>query len=298
MSSTPLPGVTEWYPEGQGTQTPPGLNAYMQASAPQITKGQLATFDASGNVGANDGTVPNQIAAGVFDEMGSETSTTAGVARAHFWEGVGAKAMSATASDPVVAADIGGVPVFIATENTIGKLSNASGVKRSFAGLGFGVLSDGLARFWGGRIGQLLARALHGLNAESAGSIAYAQDATASTDQGTAADPLIIPRRKLVGHITSIEIIPSADLALALTNYRVITVYKINTLTNVVGPTVGTFSTLTQNLAKRVPTQFTLSSTSTDLDMLETDVLGYASLHTAGGATIPQSIIRANMKVV
>ena len=64
-----------------------------------------------------------------------------------------------------------------------------------------------------------------------------------------------------------------------------------------VGPTVGTFSTLTQNLAKRTPTQFTLSSTSTDLDLLETDVLGYASLHAVGGATVPQSVIRTNMKV-
>ncbi len=132
---------------------------------------------------------------------------------------------------------------------------------------------------------------------ESGGSIAYAVDVSASTDQGTAADPLIIPRKKTHGRITSIEIIPSADLALALTNYRVITIYKIDTLTNTVGSTVGTFSTLTQNLAKRVPTQFTLSVTSADLDLLETDVLGFASLHTAGGATIPQSAIRVNMKV-
>jgi len=307
MSSTPLPGVTEWYSEGNGTQTPPGLNAYMQASAPQITEGQLATFDSSGNVAGNDGTVANQIAAGVFDEKASETSTIAGVARAHFWEGVGAKQFSSAAGDTFTAADIGGVPAFIQNENTIGKLSNTSGTKRSFAGLVFGLNTDGLARFWGGRLGQLLARTLHALNSENGGSLGYAQDATATTDLGslTGGTALltigqVITRAKRAGVVTSVEIIPSAALAAAGTNYRVIQLWKVDTTGTVAlasSPLVATFTTATQSLVAGQPTAFTLGAASA-LNMLETDILVMTSIHTASGATVPQSAIRANFKVI
>jgi hypothetical protein len=313
MSGTPLPGVTEWYPEGVGTQTPPGLNAYLQASAPQITMGQLATFDASGNVASNDGTVANQIAAGVFDEKGSETSTIAAVARAHFWEGVGYKQFSTAAGDTFVAADIGGVPAFIKDENTIGKLSNTSGAKRSFAGLAFGLAADGLtARFWGGRLGQLLARTLHALNNESAGEFSYAADASATTDLGTlsgsalATIGFVIPRKKRIGVIGSVEIIPNASQATAGTNYRTIQIWKVDT-TGVVAiassPIVATYTSNTTGtgsaaLTAGQPTAMALGAASA-LNLLETDILVGTSIHTGGsGLALSQLAIRANFKVI
>lgn len=277
---------------------PIGIARALAANA-QIGRGQFGTVaPATGYSALNDGTVPNQLGAGMgWPNELSDTSTVAAAAAAQFREGWSYGNVASTiASDGFTDADFG-VVFWIKDENTPGKLSNSSGSNRSMGGLAFGLAFDGTPVIWTGAVAALMARCVHSSTNESAGTIAYAQDATASTTQGTAADPLIIPRKKLHGTITSIEIIPSADLALALTNYRVITLYKINTLTNVVGPTVGTFSTLTQNLAKRTPTQFTLSSTATDLDMLETDILGFASLVTASGATVPQSVIRANLKV-
>ncbi len=296
MSATPQINANV-KPVGTESAVQTGLEVPQPASS-QIGQGQLATISPStGYAALNDGTIPNQIGAGIgYPGKLTQSNPTAAQSVALLWQGQFREMPASTiANDGIAITDVGKT-WFIANENTPGILSNSSGSNRSMGGVILGLFNK-LPHLLGGVVGWLLARAAHGADNESAGTIAYASDATASTDQGTAADPLLIPRRKLHGHITSIEIIPSADLALALTNYRVVTIYKINTLTNVVGPTVGTFSTLTQNLAKRTPTQFTLSATATDLDMLETDILGFASLHTAGGATIPQSVIRVNMKV-
>ena len=284
-------------PVGNESAIQTGLEVAQPAYS-QIGQGQNATIDpTTGYVALNDGTRPNQIGAGWgYPGKLTRSDATAGNSVALLWQGqMRELAQSTAAGDSFAATDVAKT-WWIKDENTIGKLSNLSGSNRSIGGVFLGLFNK-LPHVLGGVVGWILGRAAHGLDNESGGAIAYAADATATTDQGTAADPLLIPRRKLHGHITGIEIVPSADLALALTNYRVITIYKIDTTTNTVGPTVGTFSTLTQNLAKRTPTQFTLSSTSTDLDMLETDVLGYASLHNAGGATVPQSVIRINMKV-
>lgn len=280
----------------------PAIAAVLQAAQPassQIGQGQIVTIDpTTGYASLNDGATPNQVGAG-FGHMAKLTSSdaTAGNSVALLWQGQTREVpQSSTSGDSFAATDVGKT-WFGKDENTIGKLSNYGGSNRSMGGVFLGLFNKA-PEVLGGVVGWLLGRASHSADNESAGMIAYDVDASATTDQGSAADPLIIPRKKLHGRIQSIEIIPSADLAASgATNYAVITVYKIDTLTNTVSAVVGTFTTATQALAKRVPTQFSLSGTSALLDMLETDVLGYARLHGSSGAVIPQSIIRANMKV-
>lgn len=269
-----------------------------QPSAARIGQGQIATIDPStGYASLNDGATPNQIGAG-FGHMAKLTSAGVadGDAVALLWQGqIRELPQSSTAGDSFAATDAGKT-WFGKDENTIGKLSNYGGSNRSMGGVFLGLFNKA-PEVLGGVVGWLLGRASHMADNGSAGHVAYAADATAATDQGTAADPILIPRAKTHGRITSIEIIPRADLAAAGTDYTTITIYKIDTLTNTVSAVVGTFTTLSQALAKRVPTQFALTGTSALLDMLETDVLGYARLHTGNGAVVPQSIIRANMKV-
>lgn len=281
---------------------PAAIAAVLQVAQPassQIGQGQIATIDPStGYAALNDGATPNQVGAG-FGHMAKLTASdaTAGNSTALLWQGqIRELPQSSISGDSFAATDVGKT-WWGKDENTIGKLSNYSGLNRSMGGVFLGLFNK-LPEVLGGVIGWLLGRASHMADNESAGMVAYAVDASATTDQGSAADPVLIPRKKLHGRIQTIEIVPGADLAASGgTNYAVVTVYKIDTLTNTVSAVIGTFTTATQALAKRVPTQFTLTGTSALLDMLETDVLGYARLHGGSGAVIPQSIIRANMKV-
>lgn len=306
MSGTP--GYTSpWYPEGQGTQLPPGGIAFNQA-AQSVGQGQGATFDASGNVAVQDGITPLQVSAGVgWPAKLSDANAVAGIAKTQFWQGFGAMVNSTVANDGFTAADVVGTPAFWAGDRTVGKLSNVAGNDRSFAGMAYGLNDDGLVRIWAGPQAAAVARSIHAINAESAGNLGYAADATAGTTQGTLTGGTalltigqVLPRAKRHGVITSVEIIPSAALALALTNYRVVQLWKLDTTGTVAlaaSPLVATFSTLTQNLVAGQPTQFTLGAASA-LIMRETDILVMTSVPTASGATVPQSAIRANFKVV
>lgn len=268
------------------------------ASTIAAQEGQVFVQTAAGFAVLASATVPNCISLGPA-ERDEDAGTSDGAAKVLSWNTfVSQYAASTIANDALLDSDFG-VVAWTAGPGTPGKLSNSSG-NRSIWGLAFGLdfEANKTPLTWVGPVAWCVARGVHLADNESGGTIAYAVDASASTDLGTATDPLLIPTKKTHGRITSIEIIPSADLAATGgTNYRIVTIYKINTLTNVVGPVVGTLDLRTQALAKRTPTQFTLSATSTDLDMLETDVLGYASIHTASGAAIPQSIIRVNKKV-
>jgi hypothetical protein len=313
VSATAI-SFTAFAPEALGTQLPTGSNVPLQANA-QIGQGQLATFDASGNAALNDGTVAALIAAGVGADKLSDTNTTAALAKARMHEGMGVIPFSTAASDGFAAADIGGVPAFIADENTIGKLSNVSGNDRSFAGVCFGLVDTDntgtLARFWGGRDGQLVARALHSLINDATGLYSYAQDASASTDLGSASGGppgtalttigFVLARPKRRSLITSVEIIPSSALsASGATNYRYIQLWKVDGTGGVAlgsSPLVATFTTSTQALVAGQPTAFTLGAAAALL-LRETDFLAGISVHASAGATVPQSFIRANAKVI
>lgn len=268
------------------------------AAAVAPKRNWLMGINSSGYIVAQAAAVLGLVSAGVADQdqsAGTAAGDATATMRQQYWSGF--VSSTATALDTPSIASVG-KPLFAVDNQTVGLLSNYGGVDRSFVGIQVGWDFDtSTPVFYVGPLGWTLARAAHLGDNHSASVINYPVDGGATADLGSAEDPVLMPRDKVHGVITSIEIIPSADLAATGSNdKRVITVYKIDTLTGTVGALVGTFTTATQALAKRVPTQFTLGAAA-DLQMLETDVLGYASLHSNSGAIVPQSTIRANMKV-
>lgn len=307
MTATASP-TTGWGPIGNQTELPPGGDLSLAANA-QAGRGQAVYFDATGataNVALNDGTVPGQVCAGVgADELSAVSTVAAGASlRTYSGQGTG-MAGSTVASDGPTATDVL-VPLFDAGNGTPGKLSNTSGNDRSFLGVGLGLNDLGYPIFWAGRIAGAFARMLHAIINETAGNVGYAADATATTDLGSGTGTalttigFVIPRAKRRSIIGSIEIIPSAALAAAGTNFRIVQIWKVDTTGGIAlasSPLVATFTTVTQALVAGQPTQFSLGAASALL-LRETDILVGTSLHTSGGATIPQSAIRANCKVI
>lgn len=308
MATTATAGTTSpWYPEGNGTQLPPGGTALLGAGA-QVGFGQGVSLDANGQAYLQDGVTPLLLSFGVaWPEKLSEVNAAAGTAKAGVWQGMGAAPNSTVANDGFTAADVGGVPAFWASAITVGRLSNVSGNDRSFAGMAYGLNNDNLVRLWSGPQACAVARTVHALNNDTAGAYGYAVDVSATTDLGslTGGTALLtagffVGRAKRRGVITSVEIVPAATQALALTNYRVIQLWKLDTTGTVAlaaSPLVATFSTLTQNLTVGQPTQFTLGATSALL-MRETDVLVGTSIHTSSGVSMPLSLIRPNFQVI
>jgi hypothetical protein len=301
--------TTGWSPIGNQTELPPGADIGLKASA-QVGKGQAAFFaaDGTGYVALNDGTVPALVCAGVgADELSQPIPTVDGGASVRLWSGLGTGQAGATTSgDAMVTADVL-VPLFDSGNGVPGKLSNLSGNDRSFMGVGLGLNDLGYPIAWVGRIASAFGRMLHSLINESAGSVGYAADASATTDLGSLTGGtalltigFVIPRPKRRVQISAVEIIPSATQALAATNYRVVQIWKVDTTGTVAlasSPLVATFSTLTQNLTAGQPTQFALGASSALL-LRETDILVGTSVHTASGVALPQSAIRALCKVI
>lgn len=299
--------TSPWYPEGRDAQLPPGAIAGNQAGL-NMGLGQGGTYDGSGNVAVQDGATPLQISAGVASGAKlSDVNAVAGLAKTSLWQGHGGMVNSTIANDGFSAADVGGTPAFWAGPNTVGKLSNVSGNDRSFAGMAFGLYDDGLVRLWAGPEASAIARTMHSLNNDAAGTYSYASDVSATTNLGslTGGTALLtvgffLGRAKRHGVVTGAEFVASAALALALTNYRVVQLWKLDTTGTVAlaaSPLVATYTTLTQNLVAGQPTQFALGAASA-LIMRETDVLVGTSIATASGATIPLSMLRVNFKVI
>jgi hypothetical protein len=200
----------------------PGWVARPLAASAQVGKGQLVTVDpATGYASLNDGTSPSQIAAGVgdFAEL-SDTSSTAGAASARvtfrWFYGLAA---STVTNDGFTDADFG-VPFYIASENTLGKLSNYGGSNRSVGGLVFGLAVDGTPVAWCGPIAALIARGLLIANSFNGGEIRIA-DAAASTATAETA----MHRHKVHGVVTAVEYIGAA-IAADNTDYVTVTVAK------------------------------------------------------------------------
>lgn len=265
------------------------------AASAQVGRMQFVTASPStGYAALNDGATPNQIGVGLgMPSFLSDVSATAGQAKVRTWQGEAHSIPASTVSgDSFTATDIG-VPFYIANENTPGKLSNSSGNNRSLGGLVLGLLPSGLPMLWSGVVAWVVARAAHSANNDSAGSYAYPVDSGATVDY---AAPIPMARSKRHGRITSITITPSAGLAATSGNDRTITIKKNDSLGVASAVTVGTFTTTTA-LVALVPSSFTLSGTSANLDMLETDFLTIENSHAGSGAVIPASAIAANMKV-
>jgi len=305
LTATAVANNSALTPMGENSAMPAQLSFPLAASSvPLAGKMQFLTADpTTGNATLPDDGTPNQIALGfVFPDELTAFSGTAGKAEARVSQRWMTHASPSTiANDGFTAADIA-VPFFLADGNTPGKLSNVSGKNRTVGGLVIGLAQPGetAVRLWGGPIAQLLARAAMLAASSEGGSVAYPVDASASTDIGsvsTTTSALMIPRAKRHGVISSIEIIPSAALSATSGNDRTITVWKVDTLGVASDVSVGTFTTTTA-LVAHVAGAFTLSAVAGALNMLETDILCYSTVHAGSGAVIPQSALRANMKVI
>lgn len=258
-----------WHPHSIGTQLAPGATVQLQASA-QVGQGQLATFDASGNAALNDGTVPGLVAAGVgYPGKLSDTSATAGVAATAMWQGFGSIVFSTLSGDGFTAADAGGVPAFIATENTIGRKSNVGGVNRSIAGMVYGLNADGTANFWGGPMAQAHARAILIANGFLLASHGIS-DAAAST----ATAERIVVRPPVHGMVTSATFTGAAIVA-DNTDYITATLSKRDGAGGA-AVVIATYDSRAANqgaVTAFVPMPLALSAVAHALELLETDVV-------------------------
>jgi hypothetical protein len=289
----------------------PGGLTFPAALSAQAGKLQYVTLDpTTGRASAAADNVPHQIAAGYVYPDEATTTDASNADNAVFRTSQRPAlhlSPSTGASDSFAATDVG-TAWWIADTETPGKLSHtgttfASTLKnRTLGGLVLGLVAKGRTaiRHWGGPIAQAIARGVLMADNASAGSVAYPVDSGATVDVGStsaATSAILMPRTKTHGLITSIEIIPSAALSATSGNDRTITIWKIDTLGVNAAVSVGTFTTTTALVAQTVAT-FTLSTVAGALHMLETDILGYSTVHASSGAIIPQSAIRANMKVI
>jgi hypothetical protein len=254
----------------------------------------------TGNAVAQAAGVTGLVSAG-FSDRNCTTSATAGLSFAIGRQEMVSGFPSSTGTlDIPLAADIA-VPAWAVDNQTVGKLSNYGGVNRSLLGLLLGIDPDNNTPFFlPGPIGWLLGRIAMMADGAAAGLVAYPVDASATTSIGSttvATAALIIPRAKTHGVLTSVEIVPSAALAATSGNNRTITVWKIDSLGVAAAVSVATFVTTTA-LVAQTAAAFTLSAVAGALNLLETDILAYSTVYTASGAVIPQSAIRANMKVL
>jgi hypothetical protein len=301
MTATAVANNAALQPMGEQTGMPGQLSFPLKASA-QVGKLQFILIDpTSGMAFLADDATPGQIAGGFgFPDELSETADDDGDAIARCSQRWAVATPSTVVGDGFSEADVA-VPFYVADGNTPGKLSHNGSKNRSLGGLVIGLAQEGQTpvRIWPGPIAQLLARAALAVNAASAGLVAYPADGGATNDIGStssATSSLMIPRTKTHGVITSIEIVPSASLSATSGNDRTITVWKVDTLGVASPVSVGTFTTTTA-LVAQTAAAFTLTATAADLNLLETDMLTYSTVHASAGAVIPQSAIRVNMKV-
>lgn len=303
MTATAVQNNAAVQPMGENSGMPGQLTFPLKASA-QVGKLQFVLIDPStGNAFLADDATPNQICGGFgFPDEASATSATAGEAVARCSQRWMVHANPSTGAGDGFDDSSVGVPFWIADGNTPGKKSNVAGKNRSLGGLvvGLAVTGQDAVRLWTGPVAQAVARSVLMANAASGGAVAYPVDASASTDIGSttvSTNALMIPRTKTHGVVESIEIIPSAALSATSGNDRTITIYKVDTLGVASDVIVGTFTTTTALVAHQ-PVLFTLSAVAGVLNLLETDILCYSTVHASSGAVIPQSAIRANMKVI
>jgi hypothetical protein len=276
-----------WAPEGLTSQLPPGAQVPLQASA-QVGRGQLATYDANGHAALNDGTVPGLICAGVgWPSPISNIHTIAGKATVALWCGIGGQVAASTiASDSFTAADVC-TPAWIATTDTLGKLSNYSGDSRSLAGLVFGVDSASRPRAWVGPVAQAVARGVL-----IADSFMLASTEIADAAAGTAISEKAISRPRIKGTVTSIEF-TGAAIAADNTDYVTVTIAKRDGAGGA-AVSLGTYDSRAANngaVTAFVPASFTLSVVAGALFLLETDVVTVTTVKGGSGKVITGSIL-------
>ena len=270
----------------------PGALERPLAASQQVGKGQFVTVSrTTGYAALNDGSVPDYIPAGLGDyaEL-SDTSTIAANAItrttqrwAYGLPGTGSSTDTFTDADWCV-------PFYIATENTIGKLSHTGAdgtlVNRSIGGLvyGFHKLSN-TPLIWCGPVAWDIARA-H-LMADSIVIAARVFSATSATLAETT-----LPRTsKVKGKISAINIMFREGFTPSDTDYWDFAIAKRTYTTPGTAVSLAT-GDLTATGAGKLGATITawktyslnLTATTADLDVLETDVFTVvATKHSSGG---------------
>lgn len=260
------------------------------AASAQLGRGQFGTLSPStGFATLNDGTSPNQIAAGVaHPSVISGTSTVAGAAKDNFWIGYqGGMTASTIASDGFTQADIC-APFFIANETTPGKKSNHNGSNRSLGGLVMGLDASGKPILICGPIPWMLARSALVLNAKDFAWINIA-DAAAST----AISERVMASEKFHGLISAVEFAGAAITA-DNTDYITVTVAK-RSLSDAyaAATTIATYDSRAANngaITAFTPAQFALSAVAGALNVLETDVYTITTVKGGSGKTITGAV--------
>lgn len=285
-----------------------GLPVYMDvplagSSAAQAGRNQYLTLDpATGFADLGDDATPNQISAGVVrvSEV-TDFNATGGLARARVQQGFSVhSAPSTIASDTPGSADVA-KPIWLAPSNAPGLLSHTGTVaganlkNRSLLGLALGKVKEGASAIyqWVGPIAQAVARGVMMADAALLGSYAIA-DASASTTTAERA----ITRAPWHGPVTSITF-EGAAVAADASDTATITIAKRDGAGGG-ATTLGTYATTTGSngaITAFVPAAFTLSSTATDLDILETDIITITVAKGSSGKVLT-GVVRVNGKVI
>lgn len=283
--STPR-SFNAWTPEGTHGQLPAGGVVGLQAYENGY-RGQFLSYNATGAVKVNDGTVPGLYCAGVvMAEQPSESSPVEGAAQLDQWTGYGAATNSTITGDDFA---IGNVctPAWIAGPSTVGKKSNYLGANRSLAGLVVGLYADGAPRTWAGPIAQAVARGV--LMAESA-ALAWAVVADGSASATTA--ETVMERAKLHGAAASAAYTGSA-IAANNTDFVTATISKRD---GAGGAAVVMFTydsrAANQGAATAfAPILFAPSVVAGALNLLETDVVTLAIAKGGAGKVASGTIV-------
>jgi hypothetical protein len=280
---------TKWAPDlgMHGTQLPAGDTVGMAADeAPE--EHDIILLDSSGNGVVADGSQVNLRAAGImYPDKRSTASATAGRNTVRVWDGLGAR-MPMKSGDELTANDIC-VPVYISDQKEIAKSASASGVGRSILGLALGLDEEEEAVFWGGPIGQLLARlSLLGDNN------AFARYAIADAAASTAISERVIGRVKVPGVVNSVAFTGAAVTADA-TDYATGTIAKRSALDSyAAATTIATFSTITVtgtgSISAFTPYAWTLSGTAANLRLIPGDVITLVTTKGGSGKSLTGSI--------
>ena len=274
------------------------------AAAAQIGRGQLATVDPStGYAALNDGTVPDQIPVGqgAYAEM-SDTSATAGLAEGRFsWRMFSGLPGTGTTTDTFTDADFC-KPCYIASENTLGKLSHTGAdgtlVNRSLGGLVFGTdkTQNGTPYAWVNPVAWLLARSTLVCD-----SFRFASHSVTTTAGTSIAEVPIARAGKLHGKVSQVRVARAATATDGDTNYWTITVSKRTSTTPGTAVTLATATTKTTGgigaMTGFVYYDLTLTTTSADLDILETDTITCTVAAATGSSAAATLIVEVIGKV-
>ncbi len=265
-------------PYGDHNPIPWGDTLALAASVAPYRNWLLGVVPTTGYVVAQAAGVTDLVSAG-FADRDEPSSSSAGrsfmLARQQFVSGF---LNSEETNDALLSTDYA-APFWIVDNQTVGRLSNFSGVNRSLGGLAFGIDPDtDTPIIYPGPIGWTLGRAALMANNAILASVPIV-DAAASD---TIAER-VIPTEKLHGKISSIQLVGAA-IAANNTDYITLTISKRDGAGG--GAVVlGTYDSRAANqgaLTAFVPGEFSLSAVAGALNILETDVV--TIIEAKGGA--------------